>query len=36
MLQKISDKEDFYKEWPDKHRKLSGNKLFHEPLSLSY
>ena len=35
MLQDMSDHEDFYKESSSKHRKSSGNKSFHELLSLS-
>ena len=35
MLQDISDREDFYKDLSNKHRKLSGNKSFCELLSLS-
>ena len=35
MPQDMSGREDFYKESPNKHRKLSGNKSFHEVLSLS-
>ena len=35
MLQGISDREDFYKDSSNKHRKSSGNKLFCELLPLS-
>ena len=35
MPQDMSDSEDFYKESSNKHRKSSGNKSFHELLSLS-
>ena len=35
MQQDMSDHEDFYNESSNKHRKPSGNKLFHELLSLS-
>ena len=35
MLLDMSDREDFYKESLNKHRKSSGNKCFHEIQSLS-
>ena len=35
MPQDMSDREDFYKESSNKHQKSSGNKSFHELLSLS-
>ena len=35
MPQDISDREDFYKDSSNKHRKSSGNKSFCELLSLS-
>ena len=35
MRQDISDREDFYKDSSNKHRKSSGNKSFCELLSLS-
>ena len=36
MPRDISDREDFYKDSSNKHRKSSGNKSFCELLSLSY
>ena len=35
MSQNMSDRQDFYKDSPNKHRKLSGNKSFHELLSFN-